>query len=57
MQIINLDGHPNRITGSRVTAIFLNGYIFPIGGIASVKGLRQQPAQQAWYEWFHATSE
>ena len=25
--ILNLEGHPNRITGSRVTPIFLNGWI------------------------------
>ena len=36
---INLEGHPNRITGSRVTAIFLNGWILPIGGASSVEGL------------------
>ena len=28
---INLEGHQNRITGSRVRAIFLNGWIFPFG--------------------------
>ena len=28
---LNLEGHQNRITGSRVTAILLNGWIFPIG--------------------------
>ena len=25
--ILNLEGHPNRITGSKVTAILLNGWI------------------------------
>ena len=30
-EIINLEGHQNRNTGSRVTAILLNGRIFPIG--------------------------
>ena len=39
-EIINLKGHPNRITGSRVTAIFLNGWILPIGGASAVEGLR-----------------
>ena len=31
-EVLNLEGHPNRITGSRVTAILLNGWILPIGG-------------------------
>ena len=31
-EIQNLEGHPNHITGSKVTAIFLNGCILPIGG-------------------------
>jgi hypothetical protein len=30
-KILNLKGHQSYITGSRVTAIFLNGLIFPIG--------------------------
>ena len=30
-EILNLEGHQNCITGSRVTAILLNGWIFPIG--------------------------
>ena len=29
---LNPEGHPNRITGSKVTAILLNGLILPIGG-------------------------
>ena len=31
-EILNPEGHPNRITGSKVTASLLNGWIFPIGG-------------------------
>ena len=31
-QILNLEGHLNCITGLRVTAILLNGWIMPIGG-------------------------
>ena len=46
-EILNLEGHLNRITGSKVTVILLNGWILPIGGASSVKGLRVQPAQQA----------
>ena len=38
--ILNLEGHPNCITGSRVTAILLNGLILPIDGASSVEGLR-----------------
>ena len=30
-EIQNLDGHQNCTTGSKVTAIFLNAWIFPIG--------------------------
>ena len=32
-KILNLKGHPNRITGSKVMAIFLNGWILLIGGV------------------------
>ena len=39
--------HPNCITGSKVTAILLNGWILPNGGASAAKGLRLQPAQQA----------
>ena len=35
LEILNLEGHQNRITGSRVTAILLNGWTSPIGGVAS----------------------
>ena len=37
--ILNLEGHLNSITGSRVTAISLNGRILPIGGASAVEGL------------------
>ena len=33
---LNLEGHQNRISGSKVTAILLNGWILPVGGVASV---------------------
>ena len=39
-EILNLEGHLTRITGSRVTAILLNGWILPIGGASSLEGLR-----------------
>ena len=45
--ISNLKGHQNCIIGSKVTAILLKGWILPFGGVASKKGLRLQPAQQA----------
>ena len=32
---LNPEEHPNRITGSKVTAIFLNGWILPVGGASS----------------------
>ena len=31
-EILNLKGHLNRTTGSRVMAILLTGWILPIGG-------------------------
>ena len=34
-EILNLEGHQNRMTGSRVTAILLNGWTLPIGEAAS----------------------
>ena len=49
MEILNLEGHPNCITGLKVTAILLNGWILSIGGATAVKGLRLQPAQQACF--------
>ena len=41
-EILNPERHPNCITGSKVTAIFLNGLILSIGGASAVKGLRLQ---------------
>ena len=34
LKILNLEGHPNCITGSKAMAILLNGWILPIGGVA-----------------------
>ena len=45
LEILNPEGHLNRITGSKVTAYLLNGLILPIGGASVGKGLRLQPAQ------------
>ena len=39
-EIINIEGHPNCTTGSRVTAILLNGGILPICEASAVEGLR-----------------
>ena len=47
LKILNSEGHPNHMTGSKVTAYLLNGWILPIGGASAWKGLRLQPAQQA----------
>ena len=38
-EILNLKGHLNRITGSRVRPSLLNGWILPIGGVSAVEGL------------------
>ena len=35
-EILNPEGYPNRITGSKVVAIFLNGWILPIGGASNM---------------------
>ena len=48
-EILNLEGHPNRITCSKVMEILLNGWILLIGGASAVKSLRVQPAQQACF--------
>ena len=34
-EIQNLQGHQNCTTSSRVKAILLNGWILPVGGVAS----------------------
>ena len=44
-EILNLEGHPNHITGAKVTAILLNGWVLPIGGASAVKGVHLQPVQ------------
>ena len=44
---LNPEGHQNPISGSKVTAILLKGWILPIGGASAGEGLRLQPAQQA----------
>ena len=33
--LINPEGHQNPINGSKVTAILMMGWIWPIGGVAS----------------------
>ena len=33
-EILNLKGHPNRITGSKLMVFLLNGWIFPVGRVA-----------------------
>ena len=40
--ILNIEGHQNCITGSRVTAILLNEWILPIGGASAVEGVCDQ---------------
>ena len=47
-EILNLKGHPISIAGSKVTAILLNGWIWPIGGVSS-RGVCVQPAKQACF--------
>ena len=44
---LNPEGHPNPISGSKVTAILLKRWILPLGGASLGEGLRLQPEQQA----------
>ena len=37
---LNPEGHQNAISGSKVRAILLKGWILPIGGASAVEGLR-----------------
>ena len=37
---LNPEGHQNPISGSKVTAILVKGWILPIGGASAVEGLR-----------------
>ena len=37
---LNSEGHQNPISGSKVTAILLQGWILPIGQASAVEGLR-----------------
>ena len=48
--ILNLDGQPYRIAGSKVKAILLNGWILPIGGGSSER-VCVQPANQACFNY------
>ena len=48
MNFLNLKEHHNRMTGSKVTAILLNGIAYWCNCIR--KGLRLQPAQQAQFD-------
>ena len=50
-EILNLEGHPNRITGLKVTAILLNGWRLQIGGVLAVRvcvcSLHSRPCPKA----------
>ena len=43
VEILNLKGHLNCNSGSKVTAILLNWWPLPIGGTSEVKGVCLQP--------------
>ena len=45
--ILNPKGPQNPLSGSKVTAILLKGWILPIGGASAGEGLHLQPVQQA----------
>ena len=46
-KFLNPKGHEIPISGLKVTAILLKGWILPIGGASVGEGLRLQSAQQA----------
>ena len=46
---LNPKEHHNPIIGSKVMAILLKGWIFPICEASAGEGLRLQPAQQACF--------
>ena len=49
--------HPNRITGSRVKVILLNGWIWPIGGASLVEGLQSMGLPRlVFYSWQYLLS-
>ena len=56
LEILNLEGHPNCITGSRVTAILLNGWILPIGEASAVEGLRSTVLSRLVYLHYNSGS-
>ena len=47
---LNSGGNQHPISGSKVTAILLKGWIWYIGEASAGEGLRLQPAQQASLE-------
>ena len=54
--IINPEGHPNHITGSKVTVILLNGRILPIGGVESGRVCVQHAKQAYAFNTLHMKS-
>ena len=55
-EILNPEGQQNRTTGSKVTAILLNGWILPVGGVASGKVCAQPAKQACFYNNLHLTA-
>ena len=51
-EILNLEGHLNRCIGSKVTAILLNGWILPTGGVASGRVCPAACAAGLYYDRF-----
>ena len=49
-EILNSQVHLNRITGSRVPVILLNGWILPIGGASAVVGLQSTATLSRFYD-------
>ena len=47
--ILNFEWHPNSVTGSRVSAILMNGWVLPIGGGSAVEGLQSTGLPRLFY--------
>ena len=46
---LNPEGHPNHMTGSKVTSILVNKWILPVGGVVSGR-VCAQPVKQACFQ-------
>ena len=55
LEILNLEGHPNCINGSRVSAMLLTGWIFPVGGAFAASRVCDQLGYSVYFFYISAT--